>query len=121
MVISVSFGFFWGASGGNYLVAKRHLCKHLGFLNPHVSFYRAYEIHNSGMQPSQTAQTFSQGNFCDRGRANFVSEQTLVGSSCPVRSSAGSHPQHRQVLQDLLKAKAIPIKAFSFLFVSPSA
>jgi len=87
MVISVSFGFFWGASGGNYLVTKRHLCKHLGFLNPHVSFYRAYEIHNSGMQPSQTAQTFSQGNSCEQGWANFISEKTFVGFNFPVRSS----------------------------------
>lgn len=78
MVSSVSFGFFRGASGGNDLVAKRGLCKHLGFLNPHVSFYRACEIHKGGMQPSQTAQTSSQGNSCDQSRANFIAEMTLA-------------------------------------------
>lgn len=60
MVIPLSFGFFWDASGGNYLIIKKNYAKSLGFLNLHVSLYRAYEIYSREMQLSQTAQTASQ-------------------------------------------------------------
>lgn len=60
MVIPFSFGFFGGASGGNYLIIKEHLCKCLGFLNLHVNLYRAYEIYSREMKFSQTSQTASQ-------------------------------------------------------------
>lgn len=72
MVIPLSFGFYWGAVEGNYLIIKRHLRKHLGFLNPDVSLYRAYEIYSREMQLSQTAQTVSQVILVIRaGQASF--------------------------------------------------